>query len=201
MGITPPTIGQTAWGQPVNDALMQLQDGGLSPNDAGFQSWNFSPQHSSTANAQVSGTIVMARLPRFTQSKTISSVWFHVTVAAVTPTAGQCFAALYRMDGTRMAVSADISGQLASTGVIGWNLTAPVVCAAGDYYAAILQNAATPATLGSSSGIGSSSAANAGLTAATAFHTNGPTTQTSMPASVTMSGRTVSSQPLWAGVK
>ena len=109
--------------------------------------------------------------------------------------------ALVRMDGTRMGVSADISGQLATLGLVGWNLTAGAVCAAGDYYVTLLQNAGTPATLGSCSSQGSSSAANAGLTAATAFHTTGPTAQTSIAASITMASRTLSGQPLWAGVK
>jgi hypothetical protein len=187
MGIVLPVIGQTSWGDEANACYEQLQDAGLIPNDAGFLSWNYSPQHISTTHAQTSGTVVMARLPRFTQSKTVNQVWMHIGAAAVTPTAGQCFAA--------------ISGQLATPGLTGWNLTAGAVCAAGDYYVTLLQNAATPATLGSCSGQGSSSTTNAGLTAATAFHTTGPTAQTSIPASITMASRTLGTQPLWAGAK
>jgi hypothetical protein len=201
MGIVLPVIGQTSWGDEANACFEGLQDGGLVPSDAGFLSWNYSSQHISTTHAQTSGTVVMARLPRFTQSKTVNQIWMHVGAAAVTPTAGQCFAAIVRIDGTRMGVSADISGQLATPGLTGWNLTAGAVCAAGDYYVTLLQNAATPATLGSCSSQGSASAANAGLTAATAFHTTGPTAQTSIPASITMASRTLSGNPLWAGVK
>lgn len=204
MGIVVPTIGQAAWGQPLNDALSGLQDGGLSPSDAGFLSWNYSPQHISTVTSSVtSGTVKMMRLPRFTQPKTVTSVWACVVAAAVTPTAGQCFAALFNMAGTRMAVSADISGQLSASGgtMVGWAMTAPVVCPVGDYYTAILQNAATPATFGHCSGVTYTDALNAGLPAATAFHTDGPTAQTSMPASVTMASRSRSVQPIWTGVK
>lgn len=204
MGIVLPVIGQTSWGDEANACFEQFQDSAIIPNDGGFLSWNYSPQHISAAtSAVVSGTVKMARLPRFTQAKTVSSIWFCLTAAAVTPTAGQCFAALYRIDGTRMGVSADISGQLTASGgtLVGWNLTAPVVAAAGDYYAALLQNAATPALLGESASQGYTDALNAGLTAATALHTDGPTAQTSMPASVTMGSRTRSNQPIWAGVK
>lgn len=204
MGITVPTIGQAAWGQPLNDALSGLQDGGLSPSDAGFLSWNYSPQHISTVtSAVISGTVKMMRLPRFTQPKTVTSVWGCLVAAAVTPTAGQCFAALVNMAGTRVGVSADISGQLSASGgtLVGWALTTPVVCPVGDYYVALLQNAATPATLGTSSGQGYTDALNAGLPAATAFHTDGPSAQTSIPASITMASRARSTQPIWAGVK
>jgi len=204
MGIVLPVIGQTSWGDEANACYEQLQDAGLIPNDAGFLSWNYSPQHiSSVTTSVVSGTVKMVRLPRFTQSKSVASVWFSLVAAAVTPTAGQCFAAIVRIDGTRMGVSADISGQLTATGgtLVGFSLTAPAVCAAGDYYAALLQNAATPATLGQCSGQGYTDSLNAGLPAATAFHTDGPTAQTSIPTSITMASRTRSVQPIWAGVK
>lgn len=202
MGITVPTIGQAAWGQPLNDALSGLQDGGLSPSDAGFLSWNYSPQQiGANSTGTASGTVKMARLPRFTQSKTVTSVCFVLGTATTTPTAGQCFAALYNAAGTRVAVSADISALLGTTGLNTWAMTAPVVCPVGDYYAALLINAATPSTLGEVSTYGVSSVLNAGLSAATAFHTDGPTAQTSMPAPVTMASRTLSAQPLWAGVK
>jgi hypothetical protein len=201
MGIVLPVIGQTSWGDEANACYEQLQDGGLIANDGGFLSWNYAPFQISSAQTQTSGTVVMAKLPRFTQAKTVNSVWFAITAAAVTPTAGQCFAALVRSDGVRMGVSADISGQLATVGLIGFNMTAPIATAANtDYYAAILQNAATPATLGCCSAI-DSAIINATLTAATALFTNGPTAQTSIPASITMASRTLSSQARWAGVK
>lgn len=201
MGITLPTIGQTAWGQPLNDALEDLQDSGLAANDGAFQSWNYPPFHITSSTATTSGSVRMVRLPRFTQTKTISSVQMYVGAATVTPTAGQCFAGLYRIDGTRMGVSADISAQLATPGLTSWNLTAPVVCAPGDYYAALLINAATPSTTGAPSSISSLSTTNAGLTAATAFVTNGPTAQTALPASITMASRTLHDVATWAGVK
>lgn len=203
MGITLPVIGQTSWGDENNACFEQLQDGGLIPNDAGFLSWNSSPQRIVGASgAVVSGTVKMARLPKFTQAKSVTSVCFHIAAAAITPTAGQCFAGIYRMDGTRVAVTADISGSLGVTGIITYALSGgPVALAAGEYYAALLQNAATPATLGQLSSLGVASVLNAGLTAATAFHTDGPTAQTSLPASVTMASRTLSTHPAWAGVK
>lgn len=202
MGVVLPTIGLVNWGDDLNNVLEDFQDTGIIANDAAFLAWSYPSFHISTTHATVSGTVKMARLPRFAQAKSVSSVWFHIGAAAVTPTAGQCFAALYNTSGTRVAVSADISGSLATPGLTGFTLTAPYAAALGsDLYAALLQNAATPATLGSCSSQGSNSAANGGLTAATAFFTDGPTAQTSMPASVTMASRTLSGNPIWTGVK
>lgn len=202
MGITLPTAGQSAWHTPLDAALEDLQDAGLIANDAGFLSWNYPAyQIIGASSAITSGTVVMAKLPRFTQSKTVASVHFHVAAAAVTPTAGQCFAGLYNAAGTRMGVSADIGSSLTSTGLKAITLSAAAVCPVGDYWVAVLQNAATPATLGVCSSQGVADVMNAGLSAATAFFTDGPTAQTSLPASVTMASRTVSARAVWAGAK
>lgn len=203
MGVTLPTIGMSAWGDDLNNVLEDFQDTGIIANDGGFLAWNYPSFHISTVHSMTSGTIKMSRLPRFAQAKTVNSVWFHIGNPAVTPTAGQCFAALFdAVTGTRVAVTADISGQLGTAGLIGYTLTSPYAAALGaDLYSAILQNAATPATLGSCSSQGSTSAANASLSAASGLFTDGPTAQTSMPASVTLGSRTLSGQPLWTGVK
>lgn len=202
MGITLPTAGQSAWATPLNAALEDLQDAGPVANDAAFLSWNYAPFNIIGASSAItSGTVVMARLPRFTQDKSVASVHFHVAAAAVTPTAGQCFAGLYNAAGTRMGVSADIGSSLTSTGLKAVTLSAPAACPVGDYWVAVLQNAATPATLGVCSSQGVADVMNAGLTAATAFFTDGPTAQTSLPASVTMASRTVSARAVWAGAK
>lgn len=202
-GITVPVVGSSGWGPVLNAALEDLQDNGLIANDAAFQSWNYPPFNISIASSAItSGTVVMMKLPSFVAAKTINSVQLHVTAVAVTPTAGQCFAGIYNAAGTRMGVSADVGSTLtAGTGLQSFPLTAPVACPAGDYWVALLQNAATPATLGVSSGIGSSSALNAGLSAASAFFTTGPTAQTSLPANITMASRTLAGQAWWAGVK
>lgn len=201
--LTLPAIGSSAWGQPLNNAFEDLQDAGLIANDAAFQAWNYAPfQISAASTAFTSGTVVMARLPRFTQDKTISTVYAHVAASAVTPTAGQCFAGLYNAAGTRVAVTADVGAQYSAAPTLQtFTLTAPTLCPVGDYWVAFLQNAATPATLGVSSGQGNASAMNAGLSAATALFTDGPAAQTSLPASITMASRTLSSRTVWAGVK
>lgn len=202
MGATLPVIGATPWGQTLNDALTVLQDGTLSPNDAGFLSWNFPPLNNVAGSATTSGSVRMVRLPRFTQPRTVTSVWMHVVAAAITPTAGQCFAGLYNIAGARQGVTADISAQLNGVDtLVGWTLTAPVACPIGDYYVALLQNAGTPATLGHASATAGASATNAGLAVASAFVTNAPTAQTTLPVSITMGSRTLSTVPTWAGVK
>jgi hypothetical protein len=201
--VTLPTIGQSAWGGPLNDVLESFAHGGFTPPDVGFLAWNYDPMHVRIAEVLTSGTVRMVRLPPLAEGRTITSLWFHLNVAAVTPTAGQCFAGLYNLAGTRLGVSADISGSLATTGLVQYNLTAPVAVGAGDYYAALLVNAATPPQMSGSANSPTTGVTptNAGLPTASARVTNGPAAQTSLPASITMGSRTQMAISMWAGVK
>lgn len=201
MGITLPTIGQSAWGGPLNDAISPLAHGEVTPDDSGYQSWNYDHIQIGAlgGNLLTSGTIKTCKLQRFAKTLTLTGLGFCIGAAAVTPTAGQCFVALYNSAGTRVAVSADISGNLATVGLIKYPFTASYVAVAGDYIAAILVNAATPPSLGCSASVGNTSVANSDLTTTTARFANGPTTQTSMPTSITLASRTLSQVPNWVG--
>lgn len=202
MSITLPTIGQTAWGQPVNDALSAMANGAADPGDLGLTQWNYDPIGITilTGINPASGTVRMVRLPKLPQPATINSVSFFIGSAAITPTAGQCFAAVYNSSGVRLGVSADISGQLGTIGMISFALTAPLNLPAGDYNAAILMNASGVPSLGACANA-HSAAVNGTLPASIARVTDGPTAQTSLPANITMSSRTPIGQATWAGLR
>lgn len=202
MAITLPSIGQTAWGQPLNDALSNMANGSADPGDLGFTQWNYDPIGITilTGINPASGTVRMVRLPKLPQSATINSVSFFIGSAVITPTAGQCFAGVYNSSGVRLGQSADISGQLGTVGMITFNLTAPLNLPAGDYNAAIVINASGVPSLAACANA-HSAAVNGTLPASIARVTDGPTAQTSLPANITMSSRTPIGQATWAGVR
>jgi hypothetical protein len=72
-----------------------------------------------------------------------------VTVAAVTPTAGQCGAALYDALGNLLAFTRDIGSALTSIGVKDFTWTTPVSLSKGQIvYGGVWMNASTPGQLG-----------------------------------------------------
>lgn len=200
MSVTVPVIGQTSWGDEANAAFEALASSGFNPNAMAYKQWVYDPAAISAAVAPVSGTVVSVLLPRLTDTATLTGLVFSINVIATLPTAGQCFVGLYdAATGTQLAVSADISGQLATTGLRQFAFTAPYVAAAGNYIAAILQNATTSAQLGHQSAIGIATIPNGGLTASAARFATGPVAQTTLPASITLASRTLSANTTFAG--
>lgn len=199
MAVTTPVIGQTSWGDEANLAFSTLAHSGWNPNDLGMDVWTHDPLHVvvSTGTGLVSGTVRMVRLPRLAQAETISSVWVHCGIAGVTLTAGQCFLGLYNLAGTRLAVSASIEASFLATGVKQIALTVPYAASLGDdLLVAALFNGTTPPGLSASTTF--SGVVNANLSTANARVADGPTAQTSLPASITMGTRTASAVGVWA---
>lgn len=204
MGVEVPAIGSPAWGQPLNTALSTMANGLWNPEDMGFTQWSYDPGmiNQLTGVNPASGTVRMVRLPRLPEGVTLNAVSFFIGSAAITPTAGQCFAGVYNSSGLRLGQSADISGQLGVVGMINFALSAPLAVGAGDYFAALLMNASGVPSLGVSNG-GALNAAvvNGGLPASIGRVTDGPTAQTSLPLNITMSSRTLITHNTWAGVR
>jgi len=195
MGITLPTVGQSAWATPLNLALADLAHSGINARDLGYKMVNYMPGAASvlTAGALASGTVRTVKMPRLTQAETITGAGFIIGTAASGATAGQCFVGLYSVSGTtgtRVALSADISGSLGSTGLIKYPFTAPYAATPGDYVVAMLFNGTTGPQLGAQSAGGISSIVNGDLTAGFLLVANNPTAQTSLPASIDLTTRT-----------
>lgn len=198
---TPIVIGSLAWGAPVNTAIVNHDRAlaGHTPLDHELISWTIPTGALAGATGPTSGTVVMSKI-FLRQPAVITNVCYGVGAAGVTLTAGQNFAGLYNNAGIRIGVTADQSASWLSAGFKQTPLTAPTsLLAAGDYYVALLANAATPPTW-ARGGITTASIANANLTAANGAYTTGPAAQTSLPASITMASRTLSANPTWVGV-
>lgn len=199
MGITLPTFGQLLWHTPLNAALSELQNApGIGPEDYGLVSWSYPVMQCSGSAVPTSGTVRMVRLPTLAVTTTITSLACHIATAPTTPTAGQNFMGLYDSTGTRVAVTADATTPFTTTGDKVIALTAPYVAAPGNYWVAILANAATPPAF-SLCASHSDTAANFNTAVASAQFTNGPAAQTSLPASITMGSRTKSLNCTWVG--
>lgn len=199
MGITLPTFSQLLWHTPLNAALGELQNAvGLGPEDYGLLSWVYPVMQASGSAVPTSGTVRMVRLPTLAVTTTITSLACHIGTAPTTPTAGQNFMGLYDSTGTRVAVTADATAAFTTIGDKVVALTAPYAAAPGNYWVAILANAATPPAFSVCASY-SATAANFNTGVATAQFTNGPAAQTSLPASITMASRTTSLQATWVG--
>lgn len=211
MVYTPIPIGSLAWGTPVNNAftsqdaritaneaaIASLRSSSGVPSDQGLQAWTFDPGVAQNNVVLTPGTVNMAKV--FLNAGSVTAVGFLLSVVGVTLTAGQNFVGIYDGTGTRLGVSAD---QTASWGTLGYKqatLVSPaVIPSAGFYYLAVLCNAATGiSVIRGSNPSGGSGFVNFNLTNATARFANGPTAQTSLPASVTMASRTPASPAYW----
>ncbi|MFJ9029821.1 hypothetical protein ACIRQP_15060 [Streptomyces sp. NPDC102274] len=197
--ITLPVIGTPSWGSPLNFALAALAHSEFQANDHGLLAWTYDIAQVSTSAAPTSGTIRLIKLPSLVQSVSITSVALHVNTAASAGVVGQNFVGLYSSSGTRLAQSADCTGDFATSGAKVIPLTAPYAAAPSRYYVAVLANAGTPPVLGQSSS-SASTVGNFNLATGSARFANGPAAQTVLPPTITMTGITPSANATWAGI-
>jgi hypothetical protein len=167
------------------------------PLDQGFIAWTFDGALTGTAGPS-SGGVRLARII-LRRAATISNIWVSVITAGATLTAGESFVGLYSAGGTRLAVSADQSTSWTSAGVKQIALTASYAAAPGIYYAALLTNGTTPPVF-AATGPGSNSPVNANLTISTGRALSGPSAQTSLPASITMSSNSFNATAYWFAI-
>lgn len=200
MALTVPTIGQDPWGATLNAALSEMAHRSFDPTDLGYQIWNMPPWNAvdfSSADP-VSGTVVMMRMPLVTQPRTLTGVTLYRAVAAAGLT--DAYVGLYNSAGTRVAVSANVSGNWGALGMQQTAFTAPYAAVTGEsLFAAMLFVGATPPKLAAAEGITSSNV-NGQTTAATALWATGPAAQTTLPASITMGTRSPIATAHWAGL-
>lgn len=201
MSIVTPVIGSSGWGPPLNLALNTLAETSFNPGDLGYQTWNFPSWHAIafTGTAPASGTVVMMRMPTLSRALTVNGVYLYRAAAASGLTAA--YAGLYDAGGNRVAVSANVSGNWGAVGTQQTAFTAPYAAALGaQLYAAMLFVGTTPPQIAAAQNANHTSLLNGATTAATALWATGPTGQTTLPATVTMSSRTPHLVSHWAGL-
>lgn len=157
----------------------------LLPSDLGYLAWPLlGPVCSVAGSAMTSGTVYVAKV-KATATWTPSQFNFNVGTAASGLTAGQCFVGLFTLAGALIGISADCSATIGTTTGTKQVAISPQSAgsltnlAAGEYYAAILQNGTTPATL--RAGSGSAICVNGVLSNANSRWASANTAQTSMP--------------------
>ncbi len=162
----------------------------------GFISWTYDSEIQNGGNLITLGTVFLHKL-YIPAGSTINNLGAVVTTAGNTLTYAR--AALFNGSGTQLGISVDQSTNWASTGFKVNATTAPIsISTAGFYYVALLNTGTTGATFASTPG--TSNAFNANTTGATLRHATGPTGQTSMPASITMSSNVSTGASIWCAV-
>jgi hypothetical protein len=167
------------------------------PTDQGLKGWTYDPTSLGSG-----GTVLTSQRIQYVRivvpvAATITGVAIHVI--AVATSASNTFFGLYDSTGTRVAVTADVTASVGSTGAKQLAFASTYSAAAGIYYAGLVQTATTPVSLGRA-GLGSSSAYNFGIAAAPFRYNSGATGQTSLPASVTLGTVTASNDAYWAAL-
>lgn len=144
------------------------------PDDfAGIIAWDFDPVYIQAGVAAANGTVYLMRI-KLRYAATITNLLMSVTAAGITPVASQSFLGLINSAGTLVAVTADAGTALTALGLLTVPLTAPYAAAAGDYWVALVSNAATPPQLARACTLGLAGTFTLGSTAATRrFATNG----------------------------
>lgn len=153
------------------------------PDDfSGIIAWDFDPVHIQGGTAPVNGTVYLMRI-KLRYAATITNLLASITNISITPTAGQTFMGLYTSAGTQVGVTADLSAATLTAGFLTAPMTAPYAATAGEYWVALVHNAATPAQFAraSASSLGSTFTLNS-TAANRRFAVNG-TLATALPAS------------------
>jgi hypothetical protein len=154
------------------------------PVNHGFTGWTYDPTLAQNTSLLTNGTVYLSKI-HIPDDVTVTKLYWWVTTAAVTATAGQNFVGLYSSAGTRLATT-NVDAAITSTGLKTTTITGVNLTAGSFVWVAMVFNAATAPTIARATGSGGlATAVNAGLTSGTyRFATNG-TSQTSLPATIT----------------
>lgn len=166
------------------------------PEDFGLLAWTYDPATVGAGVVPATGSIIMVKM--WFEVGTVTSLGVFVNVAGAGLVANQSFMGLYDQAGTLLGQTADLSVTFTSVGYKQNALVTPVaISTAGFYYVALVCNGATPVGITRGSNVTTSATyVNLNTTAANhRFATAG--TGTVLPASITMSSRTITSQSYW----
>ena len=169
--------------------VVALKNADPAATDSALLAWSYDPTIATQTFLTTAGVLYLTRVV-LTGQQTLTNGLIGLSTAGGTLTSAQNWVALYNSAGTRIAVSADQSTAFATAGLITAAWTSPVVgAAAGIYYIGVLCNGGTAVTLASGTTLkpGNVSLGNAGLTTATSRYLTSGSSQTTTPASVTLS--------------
>lgn len=175
--------------------------GAPQPADQNLISWAFDPAVATGNTGTASGVLSLVRVP-VRDAATVTNVILGVATAGVGLTAAQNFAGLYSPAGTLVGQTADQTTAWGSTGMKTTALTAPAAVTPGMWWVGILTNAATSSPAFARAGAGAvTGISSIGLAATAARFGSYGTTQTALPASLTLASITIATNgTFWAGL-
>lgn len=169
--------------------------GEFQPADHNMMAWAYDPALCTGGSAAVNGSVYLTKLA-VRKAFTTSAVWWSVTTAGVTPTAGQNWIGIYSSAGVLLG-SAGVDASTTSSGAKSTAITAALT--PGFVWGVCVFNAATPPQLARAGSF--ESTPNAGLSnAAYRFALNG-TARTTLAASITPGSNTsTNALNFWMGL-
>lgn len=180
--------------------LSAVNDPTFTPADQGLITWSFDPATCRSAGETITrGVVYLVKVKIVNRSTVVSNILLTVIGLGTALTAGQNLVGLYDSTGTRLVVSADQTAAWGTTGLKTAAIT-PQTLAVGTYYVAILANATTAAPQFMQGNGASAGGLNAGLTTATARYLSSGTTQTALPASITLGSASTEGGARWVAL-
>jgi hypothetical protein len=122
----------------------RLVDADMVAADHGMETWTHDPYYAASSVIAVNGRVYAVKLP-IRRNVTVDTIWWSISTAGATPTAGQNEIGLYSSDGVKLQ-SANIDAAISSSGAKSTAITAQAL-SAGFVWVLFLFNAATPPTL------------------------------------------------------
>ncbi|MEU6661269.1 hypothetical protein [Streptomyces sp. NPDC046821] len=178
--------------------LSTVNDSEFNQTDHGFLSWTADPAViSGSAVPLTAGTVYLSKLKIVNRATVVSNIVYYVSTVGTGLTAGQNLVGLYDSSGNRLAVSADQTTAMGTTGTKTAAIT-PQTLAVGNYYVAFLANGTTVPQVGSAGG--NSGINIAGLTASTARALNTTAGNTSLPATIALGSQSANAAVRWAAL-
>lgn len=164
--------------------------GEATPAAHNLLAWTYDPSHAVNNIVLTGGTIYLAKL-HITRSVSVTKLYWWMSVAGETPTAGQNFGGLYSSAGARLATADADATVAASAGLQALTIASTALTAGTFVWAALVFNAGTAPTVQYASGAtGALAVCNVGLTAATFRYATAGTSQTSLPTTITPASNT-----------
>jgi hypothetical protein len=162
--------------------------GAVQPVNHGVAAWAFDPALATNSSLLTNGTVYLTKV-HVPDDVSVTKLYWWVTTAGATPTAGQNEVGLYDSTGAKLA-SANVDADVSSTGLKTTTISQVNLTAGSWYWIAAVFNATTAPTVARSSGSAGIAAINLGLPASQfRFATNG-TAQTVLPTTITPSANT-----------
>lgn len=166
--------------------------GEATPDAHNLVAWTYDPGMAVNNITLTGGTIYLAKL-HIPRTVTVTKLYWWMSVAGVTPTAGQNFGGLYDSAGTRLATADADATVTATAGLQTLTISSTSLTANTFVWAALVFNAGTLPTIQYASGAtGTTTACNVGLTAATFRYATNGTSQTSLPTTRTPASNSAS---------